>query len=728
MKNLEKLSKNELLAELREFRKMQQSIVENATKSEKRFHQMFEKHTAIMLLIEPETGKIINANLSAQKFYGYSEKTFKQMIIQDINSLPKKKVLELRKQAQKKNQNYFVFPHRMASGEIRTVEEHSSPILIKKRQLLFSIINDITEQEQAKNKLRDINAKHSAMIKNIGEVIGIVGIDGTTKYQSPNIEKWFGWKPEDLIGTNLWDKMHPEDIERVQIKFNKLLKIKERQTVEYRFKCKDGFYKWIELTAINRINDPAINGVLLNYRDISECKQAKNLFKVSESRFRELVNTINSGVAIYKVINDGKSGSDYIIEDFNKFALSHDDKLKENVIGKSLKDIRPNIDDFGIIDVFRKVWKSGEAEFYPAKIYIDDNFSNFYENRVFKLPSGEIVAVYDDVTEKKKAEEKLKESEERFNLAMTATKDGLYDWNLITNKIYYSPGWKNMLGYKDDELTNDISVWGKLIEAKDAKKSWEMQQELINKQCDRFELEFKMKHKEGHFIEILSRAEAVFDKNGKAIRIVGTHVDISERKQTEIKLKDSRNYLSAIFNNTIDSQILSKSEEGGENFKIVAVNNTYIKKLNQLGFKITEDDLIGKSLKEVTLNILFFGQEVFDYTLNFYKKAIDTQKQIVYNENFIINEKQYHSETLYIPIFNSEDGVNYVLFNSHDITERKLAEGELEKYRKNLENLVKERTEKLETKNKELERFNNLFVDREYRIKELRDQIKKLKK
>jgi len=71
---------------------------------------MFETHNAVMLLIEPETGKIIDANLSAQNFYGYSDEAFKQMIIQDINSLPEEKVFELRKQAQKENQNYFVFP------------------------------------------------------------------------------------------------------------------------------------------------------------------------------------------------------------------------------------------------------------------------------------------------------------------------------------------------------------------------------------------------------------------------------------------------------------------------------------------------------------------------------------------------------------------------------------------------------------------------------------------
>lgn len=138
------------------------------------------------------------------------------------------------------------------------------------------------------------------------------------------------------------------------------------------------------------------------------------------------------------------------------------------------------------------------------------------------------------LAERKLADQALRESEERFELAMAAAKDGLYDWNLVTNEIYYSPGWKSMLGYDDDdELPNDFSVWENLIDPADAVQSWKMQQELISKQRDRFELEFKLKHKDGHWVDILSRAEAFFDENSKAIRIVGTHIDITERKQKE---------------------------------------------------------------------------------------------------------------------------------------------------------------------------------------------------
>ncbi len=153
-----------------------------------------------------------------------------------------------------------------------------------------------------------------------------------------------------------------------------------------------------------------------------------------------------------------------------------------------------------------------------------------------------------DITERKQAEEQLRKSEERFLLAMKASNDGLFDWNLETNEIYYSPAWKNMLGYEDHELPNDFSVWENTIEPEDAKKSWALHQKLITKQIDRFVLEFKMKHKDGHWVDILSRAKAIFNDSGKAVRMIGTHTDISERKQAEEALRESEERFKSLHN------------------------------------------------------------------------------------------------------------------------------------------------------------------------------------
>ena len=151
------------------------------------------------------------------------------------------------------------------------------PILDSQGSCQYVLYNshDISEIKHAELEQSITNARHSAMIENIGDVIAIVDETGTSKYQSSNVEKWFGWKPDELVGKDGWDKMHPDDIEKIQLEFVKVLSKETPSTVEYRFLCKDGNYKWIELTAVNRINDPAIEGVLLNYRDISANKEAE---------------------------------------------------------------------------------------------------------------------------------------------------------------------------------------------------------------------------------------------------------------------------------------------------------------------------------------------------------------------------------------------------------------------------------------------------------------------
>ena len=136
------------------------------------------------------------------------------------------------------------------------------------------IARDITEIIQTEDAIRENTERQAAMISNISDVIGIMGTDGFMKYKSPNIEKWFGWKPEDLIGTDGWETVHPDDIERIQSEFAELITTDNLvKIVEYRYKCKDGSYRYIMLTAKNLCHDLIINGVLLNYHDITERKR-----------------------------------------------------------------------------------------------------------------------------------------------------------------------------------------------------------------------------------------------------------------------------------------------------------------------------------------------------------------------------------------------------------------------------------------------------------------------
>ena len=339
--------------------------------------------------------------------------------------------------------------------------------------------------------------------------------------------------------------------------------------------------------------------------DITELKQAESQAKAnhaqllakqgelseSETLFRGLFDNMTSGCAIYKVINDGSKGSDYLIKNFNASSLVMEGKTLEQVVGKRLFDLRPTIDDYGLIPVMKQVWETGVPAYHPVTIYQDEIFSNYYENYVFRLPSGEIVTIYNDVTERKSAQIALKESIERFELAMQFSNDGLYDWNLVTNQIYYSHGWKKMLGYGEDEIKNEFSEWERLTRPEDVNAAWTMITELLAGKRDLFKLEFKMRHKDGHWVDILSRANVVFNENGKAVRVVGTHVDISDRKRVEEDLRRYEHIVSRA------PDMLALVDRG---YVYLAANTEYLK-----AFGKTSAQLIGSTVADV------FGEEFF---------------------------------------------------------------------------------------------------------------------
>jgi diguanylate cyclase (GGDEF)-like protein/PAS domain S-box-containing protein len=163
------------------------------------------------------------------------------------------------------------------------------------------------------------------------------------------------------------------------------------------------------------------------------------------------------------------------------------------------------------------------------------NRENIIEKRTLELAEKNR-DLSKEIRERELAESALRKSEERFELAIRSANDGLYDWNLQTNEIYYSPRWKSMLGYENHELPNNLSTWESLIEEQDRKRYWEMLHDGIDSQRDNFHIEFKMRHKDGHWVDILSRAFLVRDTEGNAARAVGTHVDISEKKRHEAQI------------------------------------------------------------------------------------------------------------------------------------------------------------------------------------------------
>jgi PAS domain S-box-containing protein len=169
--------------------------------------------------------------------------------------------------------------------------------------------------------------------------------------------------------------------------------------------------------------------------------------------------------------------------------------------------------------------------------------SAYLENR--GRPAVELVIR--DVTERRRTEAALRESEERLTLAFAGAREGVWDWDLASGAVVYSPRWKQMLGYADDEIEPNIRAWEALLHPDDKPRADALHDAVMRGQRS-YEEEFRLRHKDGHYITVLTRGLAIRrDNAGPVVRIVGTHLDMTERKRTESALRESEERLTLAF-------------------------------------------------------------------------------------------------------------------------------------------------------------------------------------
>lgn len=273
----------------------------------------------------------------------------------------------------------------------------------------------------------------------------------------------------------------------------------------------------------------------------------------------------------------------------------------------------------------------------------------------------------EDITSRKNIEQRLIESEERLSLALLATSNGLWDWNLETDDIYYSPAWKSMLGYSENELENKLSTLERLVHPEDLEKIKTYINEFLDKKHLRYEIEFRMIHKNGQTLVILSRAIKEFDnQTGKVQRLVGVHMDLTEIRKAEAEIRK-----------------LSVAVEQNPSTIFITDTKGNIEYVNH---KFTE--LSGYSLEEVigkTPRLLQSGKtskEVYGGLWQTIRAGKTWTGEFINKKK---NGEEFIENSIIAPIFDKNQKITNFIAIKEDITARKIAEQKLveseEKYR-----------------------------------------------
>jgi diguanylate cyclase (GGDEF)-like protein/PAS domain S-box-containing protein len=218
------------------------------------------------------------------------------------------------------------------------------------------------------------------------------------------------------------------------------------------------------------------------------------------------------------------------------------------------------------------------------------NYFHTVQESAVNVPLIEHIAqILGGVFEREKIAAALIESEERFALAMEGASDGLWDWKLDSNNIYYSPRWRTMLGHKIDDVHNGIEAFKALLHPDDMEKTFTLVDDYTSGRTNKFSIEFRMLHKDGHYVDILSRGFGVRNSAGDVVRLVGTHVDISEQKRTSAALATSEVRFRTLYDDT-PAMFFNTSKNG----TILTVNKYGA---NHLGYDV--NDLKNKNVFEI---------------------------------------------------------------------------------------------------------------------------------
>ena len=271
---------------------------------------------------------------------------------------------------------------------------------------LRDMINNLEEKVATRTSELSLSEERFRHLVNDLPQITVQGFDtnGEVFYWNKASEALYGYSQKDALGNDFTELIIPS-LKRNEARLQIHSWLHEEtmiQATENTFQHRDGSKVDVYVSYAMQNNSLGEKKMYCVGIDLAELKHAQERAKVNVSLYRQLFDHSSSGVIVYNAIDGGRN---FVIMDVNHASEQIDQIKREDVVGQLVTEIFPGVVEMGLLQTFRSVWEKGEPEHLQASVYFDSRIRGWRENRVYKLPSGEIVAVYDDVTSQMTAEE-----------------------------------------------------------------------------------------------------------------------------------------------------------------------------------------------------------------------------------------------------------------------------------------------------------------------------------
>ncbi|NQU57475.1 MAG: PAS domain S-box protein, partial [Rhodospirillales bacterium] len=461
------------------------------------FLESFNKHTSVMLLIDPANGRIVEANPAASRFYGYSRNKLRSMAIQQINQLTAEQVAEERKLAKLEGRNFFIFRHQLADGNMRTVEVQSVPIEFKGRTILYSIIRDISKKRGLEDDLWHYQSRLEEMV------------DLQTKELQTHHGRETSWMVVAILVLLIL----------VLFLFHALRKGKKAEAGQ----------REIEKKLTMLFHQSPMGVCLEDYSLIKQRVDQLNSEGVTNIRkyFQEHANELKDAILDIRLLDVNDTLINMMGASSYEEYIAHEDKFK------AWEDPHWSNYYIGEFAALAKGKHTYTDEVQDNKL----DGTNFHIKCTTHVIQGhddtwsEIITTHEDITKRKQAEEALQKSEERFRELAESASDWL--WEIDTAGRF---AWQSESGGETDGLTFDElrgmtreELAGDLM----TDEEWLPYRNALQKHTDFQKIEFCYRGSKGDVHYAMINGRALFDDSGLYQGHRGSATDMTERKKIE---------------------------------------------------------------------------------------------------------------------------------------------------------------------------------------------------